>query len=342
MDKPLFSGCGGCTAKLGADMLEKVLNGLPKKADERLLVGFEGQDDAAVYRLRDDLALIQTLDFFPPVVDDPYSFGKIAAANALSDVYAMGGDVLLALNIAAFDEKKPTALLGEMLRGGAEKVMEAGGLLAGGHTIHDPVPKYGLSVTGLCHPEKIWRNNTPRDGDLLLLTKPLGVGIITTAQKLGEASPGAFAAAAQSMEQLNRAASEALRDFRVHACTDVTGFGCIGHLLEMLGGEKGGWAAEIRLEQVPFLPEADAYAKEFFLTAAAQRNRNHAKGLLDAGNASFAQQELLFDPQTSGGLLASLHPEDAEEALAALRRRHPTAAIIGKIKKRTEFAISLR
>ena len=229
-----FAVCGGCAAKLSRGALGDVLGQIPPASDACLLVGFETSDDAAVYRLRDDLALIHTTDFFPPMVENPYLFGKIAAANALSDVYAMGGAVVTALNIVAFPEEENLAILGEILRGGAEKVQEAGGVLCGGHTISDKVPKYGLSVTGIVHPDRILRNNTCQIGDKVILTKPLGVGMITTAYKHGQVSEASYLEAVTSMETLNKYTMEAARPFPVNACTDVTGFGFLGHLNEMV------------------------------------------------------------------------------------------------------------
>ena len=225
--------CGGCNAKIGPGELGDILNGLPKQTDENLLVGFDSADDAAVYRLSDELALIQTLDFFPTMVSDPHLFGHIAATNAMSDVFAMGGDVMTAMNIVCWPEEKPYEMLKEILLGGQEKVREAGGILVGGHSIHDSLPKYGLAVSGRVHPDQIYRNDTCQEGDSLILTKPLGTGIVTTAYSAGEMAEEAFQKAVKSMTTLNVYASRILRQFTVHACTDVTGFGLLGHLDEM-------------------------------------------------------------------------------------------------------------
>lgn len=315
-DGRLFCKGGGCTAKLGPKALSTVLQKLSRgPVDANLLVGFDSSDDAAVYRLSADLAMVQTLDFFPPMVEDPYIFGQIAAANALSDIYAMGGEVKTALNIVCFPEAGDLNILGEILQGGNAKVIEAGGVLAGGHSIADPEIKYGLSVTGVVHPDHIYTNNGGRAGDVLILTKPLGTGIICTARRIGEASEAAMAAAVCSMTTLNKYAAEIMKQYEVHACTDVTGFGLIGHLGEML---NPGLTAILFGDQIPCIPEARAYAGDFFLTAAGQRNRNHAKGWVDFRCQDFALEEMLFDPQTSGGLLMAVAPADADFVLEKL------------------------
>lgn len=231
----VFCKGGGCTAKLGPDLLSHVLAKLPKgEKDSNLLVGYDSSDDAAVYRISDDTAIVQTLDFFPPMVDDPYTFGQIAAANALSDIYAMGGTVKSALNIVCFPEKMDLNILGKIMQGGADKVIEAGGTLAGGHSIADSDVKYGLSVMGTVHPKHIYSNNTGQPSDVLILTKKLGVGLVCNANRVGEAPLGAIEDAVNSMTTLNRAASEISHSFEIHACTDVTGFSFLGHLSEML------------------------------------------------------------------------------------------------------------
>lgn len=318
-------------------MLEKL--GKPAVRDENLLIGYDSSDDAAVYRISDDTAIVQTLDFFPPMVEDPYVFGQIAAANALSDVYAMGGDVKTALNIVCFPEEMDLNILGKILQGGNEKVQEAGGTLAGGHSIHDSGVKYGLSVMGTVHPQRIFANNGCQDGDVLLLTKPLGVGIICTAGRIGEASPEAMERAVQSMTRLNRRASEIVREYRVHGCTDVTGFGFLGHLREMLGDS---FCAEIDSGSIPRLPMSLEYAGEFYLTAAAQRNRNHVGASVEFQGVSFEMEELLFDPQTSGGLLVSLPEEDAKAAAGRMRAEKIECAVVGKIICGTEPKIFVR
>lgn len=336
-DKIVFCKGGGCTAKLGAGVLSRVLEHLPKgEPDKNLLIGYDSKDDAAVYRITDDAAIVQTLDFFPPMVDDPYLFGKIAAANALSDVYAMGGDVRTALNIVCFPEDMDLNILGEIMRGGSEKVSEAGGTLAGGHSIADDSVKYGLSVTGVVHPEKIYPNNQGDPGDVLILTKKLGVGIICTANRIHEASQAAMDEAAASMTTLNRRASEICRKYEIHACTDVTGFGFLGHLHEMMDGRH---SCQVYAGQVPVMSDALRYADEFFLTAAAQKNRNHLEAHVRFENISFAMEEVLFDPQTSGGLLIAVRPDQAEELLAELQEEGLPARTVGKIIQKEDTEI---
>ena len=335
----IFCKGGGCTAKLGPDVLASVLGKLPRSSDPKLLIGFESSDDAAVYQLTDDLAIVTTLDFFPPNVDDPYTFGQIAATNALSDVYAMGGDVLTALNIVCFPEHWDLNILGQIMLGGSEKVREAGGVLAGGHSIMDVDVKYGLSVTGTIHPQKIWANNGCQVGDQLILTKPLGVGIVCTANRVGEASAEAMAQAIKVMTTLNKYASEIARKYRVHGCTDVTGFGFLGHLDGMLSDRCG---ALIDTLKVPFIREAAQYANAFMLTAAAQRNRNHLERLVDFQDVPFSMQEILFDAQTSGGLLISLDAADAESALAEIEALGLPCGIVGTITEKREKKIIVR
>ena len=339
-EKEVFCQGGGCTAKLGAGVLKRILSKIPRGAeDPALLVGFDSSDDAAVYQVAPDLAIVQTLDFFPPMVEDPYLFGQIAAANALSDIYAMGGEVRTALNIVCFPEKMDLNILGEIMRGGAEKVMEAGGSLVGGHSIADTGVKYGLSVMGTVHPEHILTNNHPWPGDGRILTKKLGVGIICTANRVGEASKEAMQEAISSMTTLNKYASDILKKYELHACTDVTGFSLLGHLHEMLDGKV---SAQIEADQVPVMEEAKKHADEFLLTAAGQRNRNFAGPFVDFQDVPFSMEEILFDPQTSGGLLAAVDPKDAEEALAELRRAGIPAGLIGTVLPKQEKEIIVR
>ena len=336
-NEKLFCKSGGCTAKLGAGILSRVLEQLPRGPENpNLLVGYDSKDDAAVYKISEDTAFVQTLDFFPPMVDDPYIFGKIAATNALSDIYAMGGEVKTALNIVCFPEKMDLNILGEIMRGGAEKVIEAGGTLAGGHSIADTDVKYGLSVTGIVHPDKIYTNNGARPGDALILTKRLGVGIICTANRVGEASAEAMEAVIESMTTLNKYAAECCKTFEIHACTDVTGFSFLGHLHEMIDGQN---SCHIYANQIPIFEEALRHADEFLLTAAGQRNRNFTGPYVRFENIPFAMEEILFDPQTSGGLLIALAKEDAPALLEQLQETGVPARIVGEVTEKADIEI---
>ena len=331
-----FCKGGGCTAKLGPEILDKVLKMIPKKADPNLLVGFDHSDDAAVYQLTDELAVVQTLDFFPPMVEDPYLFGKIAATNALSDIYAMGGEVKTALNIVCFPESMDANILGQILLGGNEKVTEAGGVLAGGHSINDVDVKYGLSVMGTIHPKRILENNHCHEGDLLLLTKPLGVGIVMTASRMRAVSEEAFDQAVESMTTLNKYAADILKKYEIHACTDITGFGLLVHLGEMLGED---FSAEVWTSQVPYIRACEDYVEEFYITAAGQRNRNHIGTQVTFENCSFAMEEILFDPQTSGGLLVAIPENEAGKALREIEALGLDCGIIGRVTEKKEKKI---
>ena len=313
-----FAKHGGCAAKIGPDTLSKVLGRLPKFSDPDLLVGFETSDDAAVYKISDDTAVIQTLDFFTPVVDDPYTFGQVAAANALSDVYAMGGEPKIALNIVCFPENVDPDVLGEILRGGADKVREADAVLVGGHSIQDDVPKYGLSVTGLVHPYRIYKNFGCQKGDILILTKQLGSGIINTAVKAEMASEEAEQEAIRVMTTLNKKAKETAQDFTVHACTDVTGFGLLGHCSEMAEASRA--VIEIGVDGIAFMTGAKEYAEMGLIPGGAYRNQRHVSGMLDAGGVDEVYVDLLSDPQTSGGLLFAVPEKEADGMLRALAK----------------------
>lgn len=338
----ILSSCtsGGCGAKIGPGELSEALSHIPHNASPHLIVGFDASDDAAVYRLDHENSLISTVDFFSPMVDDPRIFGRIAAANALSDVYAMGGTPVLALNLVCFPEKMPKGILAEILAGGAEKVMEAGAVIGGGHSIYDKEPKYGLAVTGTAKTEAIIRNNSPKPGHRLILTKPLGTGIIMAAARGEAASAPAMKASLDCMQRLNRYAAEKMAGYAVSACTDITGFGLLLHLLEMCGDSM---SAEIEPESLPVIPEAVEYAGEYLLTAAGQRNRSR---FTEVGGSveklPFALQELLFDPQTSGGLLMAVDPGQAHSLLRAIQSDDPQARIIGEILPRGEDVIRFR
>ncbi len=295
-----------------------------------LLVGLAVSDDAAVYRITDDIAVIQTLDFFPPVVDDPFDYGAIAAANALSDVYAMGGQVTLALNIAAFPAKMDPAIVAQVLRGGADKVREAGGVLAGGHTITDDEPKYGLAVMGIVHPDRVWAKADAVPGDLLVLTKKLGVGIITTALKNQVADPAHVEAAVAGMKQLNKRAAELAQRGGVHACTDITGFGLLGHSCEIAA--KSGVRLRFVLERLPFHPGAFEYAAQGLFPGGACRNQDAwRRSVSFAPGVAPELQQLLFTPETSGGLLLSVPPERADALLAAFDEAGHHCWVVGEV-----------
>jgi selenide,water dikinase len=299
---------GGCAAKYAAGRLEELLAGFVAPEAENLLVGLDPADDAAVYRLDDARALVFTVDFFPPVVDDPFDFGAIAAANALNDVFAMGGAPLIALSIAAFPEELPTTVLGDVLRGADERVRAAGALLAGGHTIRDTEPKYGLAVVGTASPDDIWTKSAARPGDAIFLTKPLGTGLVLHGVKRGLASDEELADAVRSMRELNAAAADALRPFAPSAVTDVTGFGLLGHAHEM--ASRSGVRLRIDAAALPALPGALDVAGAGERTGGDRRNREYAGASVTVGaGVSEELAALAWDPQTSGGLLAAVPRE---------------------------------
>ena len=321
--------CAGCGAKVGAGVLSQLLEGIRVHRDPNLLVGFDKSDDASVYKLSDELALVQTVDFFPPIADDPYLFGQIAATNALSDVYAMGGEPKLCLNIMAVPETMPREAVHDILRGGYDKVYEAGALITGGHSILDDEPKYVLAVTGFVHPEKMLTNAAARPGDVLVLTKPLGIGVLTSAGKAELLTEETAAHMNRLMTTLNKSARDVMVRHRVHACTDVTGFGLLGHGFEMAQGSDV--ELHISVGSVDLLPEALEFARMGVLPAGMYRNRTFAEPAVDAGTVETAAQDLLFDPQTSGGLLMAVAPEDADALLAELAPVVPSAQRIGTV-----------
>ncbi|MBQ6115857.1 MAG: selenide, water dikinase SelD [Oscillospiraceae bacterium] len=321
--------CAGCGAKVGAGVLAQLLGDLKVLQDPNLLVGFDKSDDASVYKVSDDLAIVQTVDFFPPIHDDPYTFGQIAAANALSDVYAMGGEPRLALNVMAVPKDMPSEAVHELLRGGYEKAYEAGAIITGGHSILDDEPKYGLSVTGFVHPDRVLTNSGARPGDVLLLTKPLGIGILTTAAKVDMATPESAELAVRLMTTLNKGARDAMVKYRVHACTDVTGFSLMGHGLEMAQGS--GVELRIDVDAVDLIPEAVELARIGILPEGMYRNRSFAQPYVDPGQVELARQDVLYDPQTSGGLLIAVDPADADALYAELREAVPSAQRIGTV-----------
>ena len=321
--------CAGCGAKVGAGILAQLLGDIRVHSDPNLLVGFDKSDDASVYKVSDELALVQTVDFFPPIADDPYVFGQIAATNALSDVYAMGGEPKLCLNIMAVPESMPKQTVHEILRGGYDKVYEAGALITGGHSIYDDEPKYGLAVTGFIHPDRILTNSGAKPGDALFLTKPLGIGILTTAQKAELLSEDGKQLAQRLMTTLNKSARDAMVPFRVHACTDVTGFSFLGHASEMAAGSD----VQLRIDTaaIDLIPEALDFARMGILPAGMYRNRTFAEPMVDAGNVELAVQDVLYDPQTAGGLLISVAAEDADAMETALQKAVPACQRIGTV-----------
>ncbi len=322
--------CAGCGAKVGAGMLAQLLGDIRVRTDKNLLVGFDKSDDASVYRVSDELAIVQTVDFFPPIADDPYIFGQIAATNALSDIYAMGGEPKLCLNIMAIPESMPKEAVHELLRGGYDKVYEAGALITGGHSIFDEEPKYGLAVTGFVHPDRFLTNSGAKPGDVLFLTKPLGIGVLTTAQKADLLSAEGQALAIRLMTTLNRTARDIMVRFRVHACTDVTGFSFLGHACEMASGSDT--QLMIDTARIPVIPEALELARMGILPAGMYRNRSFAEAMVDAGDTELALQDVLYDPQTSGGLLIAVDPADADALESALLASIPEAGRVGTVK----------
>jgi selenide, water dikinase len=342
-----FSHGAGCACKLSPDDLRTVLGlvqGLEPAADPNLLVGMDTADDAAVYRVRDDLALVVTTDFFTPIVDDPYDWGRIAATNALSDVFAMGGTPLLALNVVAWPrEGLPFELLARVLDGGADVVRAAGALVGGGHSIDDAEPKYGLAVVGTVHPDDVLANAGARPGDALVLTKPIGLGVISTAVKRDAATPELVADAVHVMTTLNASARDAALELghATHAATDVTGFGLLGHLREMLAAS--GVAAEVDAAAVPVIEGVRELLAAGMVAGGTQRNHAFVSDVVDWGALPENEQLLLADAQTSGGLLIAVAPERASTLVDALERRGtPAAAVIGQAKAGRAGNIAIR
>lgn len=335
-----LASCAGCGAKMGAGTLAKMLEGFKAHSDPRLIVGYDKSDDASVYVLDENTALIQTTDFFPPIVDEPYLYGKIAATNALSDVYAMGGEPKLALNILCAAEGMAEETIRQILRGGYDAAYEAGAIITGGHTIRGAEPIYGLAVSGFVHPEKVLTNSSARPGDVLILTKPLGVGIITTGAKADMVEIEVLDRIYAQMATLNKAARDIMVGFQVHSCTDVTGFALMGHSYEMAQGS--GCTIHIQVDKVPYHPEALELASMGLIPAGAYRNREYASaGAAVRGNISRAMEDILYDPQTSGGLLFALPEQEAEACLARLKQTIPNAAIIGYVTEKEDFDIIL-
>ena len=314
---------------------------LPKFEDDNLLVGIETSDDAAIYKVTDDIAMIQTVDFFTPIVDDPYMFGQIAAANSLSDVYAMGGEPKVALNIVGFPNCLDPAILGEILRGGAEKVKEAGAVLVGGHSVQDDEPKYGLCVSGFVHPDKIFKNYGCKPGDILILTKQIGSGVVNTAIKAQWASEAAIAEATTVMSSLNKKGKEVVEKYPVSACTDITGFGLLGHCAEMASASEVTF--ELSVEDIAYIEGAIEYAKMGLVPGGAYKNRQHTGKMVDTGKVAEHYIDLLYDPQTSGGLLISVAPECTADIMRdfAAKDMETKVSIIGRVTEKSDKWIRL-
>lgn len=317
-----------------------MLEGIPTRKDNRLIVGYDKSDDASVYVVNDDLALVQTVDFFPPIVDDPFLFGQIAAANALSDVYAMGGEAKLAMNVMCINSSMGKEAVREILEGGYAKAYEADVLITGGHTIEDKEPKYGLSVTGFVHPQKLLRNSSAQEGDVLILTKPLGIGILMTAAQGDLVDDGLLQKLYAQMAQLNRTARDIMVKYTIHSCTDVTGFALMGHAYEMAQGSD----VTIHLDtgRLPYYKEAEAMAAMGFIPAGAYRNANYLKGHVALGrDISQPLLDILYDPQTSGGLLIAVAEKDAAALQKELADHLPCAAIVGYVTAKEEASIRI-
>lgn len=335
-----LASCAGCGAKVGAGMLARLLSDLPVHTDSRLIVGYDKSDDASVYVLDENTAIVQTVDFFPPIVDDPRLFGQIAACNALSDVYAMGGEPRLALNIMTVSPKMDRDSIHEVLRGGYEKAYEAGVIITGGHTIEDAEPKYGLSVTGFVHPDRVLKNCTARAGDALILTKPLGIGILTTAAKADMVAPELMKRLYAQMAALNKTARDCMLQYDVHACTDVTGFSLMGHSYEMASGS--GCSIHLLSGSLPYHPEAYEMADMGFVPAGAYRNRDYAADHIRwLGDIPRPLQDIMFDPQTSGGLLISVAEKDAGPLLSRLNSAVGGSALVGYVCPREDTELTV-
>ena len=335
-----LANCAGCGAKLGAGTLAKMLEGFQTHADPRLIVGYDKSDDASVYVLDENTALIQTTDFFPPIVDDPFLYGRIAAVNAMSDVYAMGGEPKLVLNILCAAEGMPEEAIREILRGGYDAAYEAGAIITGGHTIRGAEPIYGLAVSGFVHPKKVLTNSNAQPGDVLILTKPLGIGILTTAAKADMVDASVLNRIYAQMATLNKTARDVMVNYPVHSCTDITGFSLLGHGYEMAQGSN--CTLHITVDTVPYHGEALELASMGLVPAGAYRNRQYAgPGVKLRREVSLAMQDILYDPQTSGGLLFALPEKDAEDCLRKLRDHIPQAAIVGYVTEKEDAFLCL-
>lgn len=328
----------GCAAKIGPGVLHEVLQQMPKFNDPNLLIGFDTNDDACVYKINDSVVAIQTVDFFPPMVDDPFIFGQIAASNALSDIYAMGGNPAVAMNLMCFPSCLDITVMQTILEGGYSKVLEAGAVIAGGHSISDPTPKYGLCVTGFAHPNDILTNSSAQMGDVLILTKPLGIGIMTTALKAQLLNDAQLKITTDIMVTLNKYAKEAMYDLEVHACTDVTGFSMIGHAYEMASGSNK--TIEVYTDSVPKIEGALDFAAMGILPEGMYNNLHYLEDkVIYKNNLPQKMKDFIFDPQTSGGLLISISEKDAKEYLSRMEAYSPWIKIIGQVIDKKEKAI---
>ena len=335
MDEKIYCKSGGCSAKLGAKKLSHILENINSYKDENVLVGFDSRDDAAVYKIDENSAFVSTLDFFPPMVEDPYLYGQIAATNALSDIYAMNAEPKTALNIVCFPENEDLNILGKIIEGGNSKLKEAHCALVGGHSIRDDSIKYGLSVTGLVDPKTVKTNNGVVDGDVLVLTKPLGVGLTLNALRMKDCSKNMQDIVFKSMTTLNKYAADILKKYTTHALTDVTGFGLLVHLNEMLNEKK---SAILYKNQIPYFPDCERYVEEFYLSGAAQTNRNSVEGNIYF-DCDFFTEEILFDPQTSGGLLASVSKVDVEKIQKEFQENNLPLYVIGEVISKNKYNI---
>ncbi len=318
-----------------------MLSKLPGFHDDNLIVGIETSDDAAIYKVTDEIAMIQTVDFFTPIVDDPYMFGQIAAANSLSDVWAMGGEPAVALNIVGFPNCLDPAILGDILAGGAMKVKEAGAVLVGGHSVQDDEPKYGLCVSGFVHPDKIFKNYGCRPGDILVLTKQIGSGVVNTAIKADMASASAIREAQTVMASLNKKGKQLVEKYDVSACTDITGFGLLGHCVEMASASEVTF--EIRVKDIAYFEDAISYAKMGLVPAGAYKNRGYSIDKVETGGVEEHYLDLLYDPQTSGGLLISVASESLKDLLSDVQKAgmDTTVSVIGKVAGKSDKLIRL-
>ncbi len=330
---------------MGPGDLQDVLGGLKQHTHPDLLVGLRKSDDAAVYRVSDEVAIVETVDFFPPIVDDPYTYGAIAAVNSMSDIFAMGGEVLFALNVAGFPRELPKDIIAAIFKGGADKVREAGGVIAGGHTVVDAEPKYGLCVTGRVHPKRILLKGGLRSGQKIFLSKPLGTGVIATAAKDGACPPAVLQGAVDSMLRLNRAAAEVAQEVGAGGATDITGFGLLGHAGEMV--EASGAGIALRMKDIPLLAGALALAEKGHWSGGMKRNRRHVEDTFGKGgrlaidpSLSEAQVNLLYESETSGGLFFAVAPDKVAAVSEGFKRRGEACWLIGEVTKDVRIAVS--